>query len=142
MPVRSRLLPLVAVALLAPCCLPAAIAQSYPVKPVRMIIASGPGGQTDTTARLVTAKLTQALGHVCLCNPERQISYEQILHRSPCRSDVPASDQFRTEAGGGHWRQRKLTRKGRQIRWRLYRAANLTVATIPPKAKMQRKFSA
>jgi tripartite-type tricarboxylate transporter receptor subunit TctC len=40
----------------------AAFAQAYPVKPVRVIVASGPGGQTDTTARLVTAKLTQTLG--------------------------------------------------------------------------------
>jgi tripartite-type tricarboxylate transporter receptor subunit TctC len=39
-----------------------AFAQSYPARPVRMIVASGPGGQTDTTARLVTARLTQSLG--------------------------------------------------------------------------------
>ena len=39
-----------------------AFAQAYPGKPVRMIVASAPGGQTDTTARLVTAKLTQILG--------------------------------------------------------------------------------
>lgn len=39
-----------------------AFAQAYPVKPVRVIVASGPGGQTDTTARLVTAKLTQSMG--------------------------------------------------------------------------------
>jgi len=37
-------------------------AQAYPAKPVRLIIASGAGGQTDTTARLVAAKLTQSLG--------------------------------------------------------------------------------
>ena len=39
-----------------------AFAQAYPSKPVRVIVSSGPGGQTDTTARLVTAKLTQSLG--------------------------------------------------------------------------------
>ncbi|MFM9971473.1 MAG: Bug family tripartite tricarboxylate transporter substrate binding protein [Burkholderiales bacterium] len=38
------------------------LAQSYPSKPVRVIVSSGAGGQTDTTARLVTAKLTQNLG--------------------------------------------------------------------------------
>ncbi len=37
-------------------------AQAYPGKQVRVIISSGPGGQADTTARLVTAKLTQSLG--------------------------------------------------------------------------------
>jgi len=39
-----------------------AFAQAYPAKPVRVIVASGPGGQTDTSARLVTAKLTQSFG--------------------------------------------------------------------------------
>lgn len=39
-----------------------AFAQAYPSKPVRVIVSSGPGGQTDTTARLVTSKLTQTLG--------------------------------------------------------------------------------
>jgi len=39
-----------------------AFAQTYPSRPVRVIVASGPGGQTDTTARLVAAKLTQSLG--------------------------------------------------------------------------------
>ena len=39
-----------------------AFAQAYPSKPVRVIVSSGPGGQTDTTARLVTAKLTQSFG--------------------------------------------------------------------------------
>jgi tripartite-type tricarboxylate transporter receptor subunit TctC len=38
------------------------LAQSYPAKPVRVIIASGPGGQNDTTARLVASKLTQSMG--------------------------------------------------------------------------------
>ena len=37
-------------------------AQAYPSRPVRVIVASGPGGQTDTTARLVAAKLSQSLG--------------------------------------------------------------------------------
>lgn len=39
-----------------------ALAQAWPAKPVRVIVASGPGGQTDTTARLVTARLSQTLG--------------------------------------------------------------------------------
>jgi tripartite-type tricarboxylate transporter receptor subunit TctC len=39
-----------------------AFAQAYPSRAVRVIVTSGPGGQGDTTARLVTLKLTQNLG--------------------------------------------------------------------------------
>jgi tripartite-type tricarboxylate transporter receptor subunit TctC len=36
--------------------------QAYPVRPVRVIVTTGPGGQGDTTARLVAAKLTASTG--------------------------------------------------------------------------------
>src|SRR4029077_17529014 len=39
-----------------------AIAQVYPTRPVRVIVTTGPGGQGDTTARLVAAKLTESIG--------------------------------------------------------------------------------
>src|SRR5688572_27527067 len=37
-------------------------AQDYPTKPVRLIVSSSPGGGTDTTARMVSPKLTEFLG--------------------------------------------------------------------------------
>src|SRR5947209_7153510 len=37
-------------------------AQVYPARPVRVIVTTGPGGQGDTTARLVAAKLSENLG--------------------------------------------------------------------------------
>jgi tripartite-type tricarboxylate transporter receptor subunit TctC len=40
----------------------AAHAQAYPSRPVRVLVTTGPGGQGDTTARLVAAKLTENLG--------------------------------------------------------------------------------
>jgi tripartite-type tricarboxylate transporter receptor subunit TctC len=40
-----------------------AIAQdAYPVKPVRLVVASTPGGGTDTTARIISPKLSEFLG--------------------------------------------------------------------------------
>ncbi len=39
-----------------------ALAQAYPVKPIRLIVGYPPGAQTDTTARLVAAKLGDRLG--------------------------------------------------------------------------------
>jgi len=38
-------------------------AQEYPTKSVRLIVSSSPGGGTDTTARIVSPKLTELLGH-------------------------------------------------------------------------------
>ena len=34
----------------------------YPTKPVRLVVASSPGGGTDTTARIISPKLTEFLG--------------------------------------------------------------------------------
>ena len=39
-----------------------ATAQSWPVRPLRMIVPTAPGGGTDFTGRLVAAKLSEALG--------------------------------------------------------------------------------
>ena len=38
-------------------------AQEFPTKPVRLIVSSSPGGGTDTTARIVSPRLTELLGH-------------------------------------------------------------------------------
>ena len=59
---RRRMLQCVAAAPLLALQSEGALAQAYPTRPVRVIVTTGPGGQGDTTARLVAAKLTESLG--------------------------------------------------------------------------------
>ena len=58
---RRRLLHLAAGALALPALSRAALAQSYPARPVRMIVAFAPGGQTDTIARVFAQQLSERL---------------------------------------------------------------------------------
>ena len=52
-----------ALALVASVC---AFAQSWPAKPIRLIVPFPPGGSTDVLGRIVAAKLTEALGQQVL----------------------------------------------------------------------------
>ncbi|MSP44860.1 MAG: tripartite tricarboxylate transporter substrate binding protein [Xanthobacteraceae bacterium] len=59
---RRRLLQIAAAVPLVALGSQRAPAQAYPARPVRIIVTTGPGGQGDTTARLVAAKLSDNLG--------------------------------------------------------------------------------
>ena len=45
-----------------PCLQPAAVAQTYPAKPIRVIVPYPPGGTSDILTRLIGAKLTESWG--------------------------------------------------------------------------------
>ena len=48
---------------------PEALAQTYPTKPIRLVVTSAPGSGPDIMARMIGAKLTEALGqHIVVDN--------------------------------------------------------------------------
>jgi tripartite-type tricarboxylate transporter receptor subunit TctC len=53
---------LLAVAVLGAAASATTLAQSYPAKPIRYIIAFPPGGSNDILARIIGARMTEAMG--------------------------------------------------------------------------------
>ncbi len=64
-----------------------AAAQQYPAKPVRFIIAQPPGGQNDVQARLIGAKMAEALGQPMVYDNRPgaggQIGFELLAQTPP-----------------------------------------------------------
>src|SRR3990170_5868019 len=54
---------LVLISALAPA---SAVAQAFPVKPVRLVVAFAPGGATDTFSRVTAAEMSKSLGQQVL----------------------------------------------------------------------------
>jgi tripartite-type tricarboxylate transporter receptor subunit TctC len=59
---RFRFAEVACIAVIAAAVAPAALAQNYPTKPVRIIIAQAPGSATDVISRIVGNRLGEALG--------------------------------------------------------------------------------
>ena len=66
---------------------PLVLAQSYPVKPVRFIIAQAPGGQNDVQARIIGQKLAEDLGQPMFYDNRAgaggQIGFELLAQTPP-----------------------------------------------------------
>jgi tripartite-type tricarboxylate transporter receptor subunit TctC len=58
---ESRILAIAILATLA-CSVGIAAAQTYPIKPIRMVVPFPPGGGIDTVARIISPKLAESLG--------------------------------------------------------------------------------
>ena len=81
------------IAFIALCAFPAAAANAqspgaaYPVKPIRFIIAQAPGGQNDVQARIIGAKLSEALGQPIVYDNRPgaagQIAFELMAQTPP-----------------------------------------------------------
>ncbi|MFL6797837.1 MAG: Bug family tripartite tricarboxylate transporter substrate binding protein [Xanthobacteraceae bacterium] len=61
-PARRRFLGLTGAALVGPAVVRQSSAQTYPTRPVRMVVPVAAGGANDTTARLFAQKLSEVLG--------------------------------------------------------------------------------
>lgn len=76
--------------LLASAVVAPAAAQSYPTRPVRLVVPFAPGGGTDVTARCVGTRLLEKLGHPV------------VVDNRPAASGVVGADLVAKAAPDGH----------------------------------------
>ena len=62
---------------------PAVLAQSYPDKPITLIVPYGPGGSLDTAARLMGEKLVETIGQPVIIENIGGAAGAPVHHGSP-----------------------------------------------------------
>ena len=67
-----------------------ALAQTYPTKPIKIIVPFGPGGFTDVVARILGVKLGESLGQ------------SVVIENKPGAGSMIGTDQVAKSAPGGH----------------------------------------
>ena len=72
------------------CCVSSAAGQSYPTKPIRLLVPYAPGGATDITARVLAPKLGESLGQ------------QVIVDNRPGANGIVATSVLVKSASDGH----------------------------------------
>ena len=77
-----------------------ALAQSYPVKPIRMIIPTAPGGPSDLNGRGIAQALSEAYGQPVVV--ENRPGADSIIGNEACARSTPDGYTLCTSDGGGY----------------------------------------
>lgn len=86
---RRTVLSALALAPLVPGSMPSAFAQTYPDKPVRIIVSFAPGGNADVTMRILAAKMSSTLGQSFL-----------VVNKPGAAGNIGATEVARSPADG------------------------------------------
>ena len=84
---------------------PAAPAQNYPARPVRLVVPSSPGGGTDTSARIIAPKFSELLGQEVVVENRpgaaTELGYISVMHEANAKCRESLAYQCARRGGPG-----------------------------------------